>query len=419
VRILWVKAGKLLPVDTGGKIRSYCILKELSRCHQVTLLSYHNGVRDETYENAIRLEFPGCRCICTGLPDSNTIGKSLHYLRNAFRRVPFAVSRFNTRQVVREVTACVCTGAFDVVVCDFLAASLNFQDTGKTPVVLFQHNVESVLWQRKKSMETNVAKRLVYALEALKMENYEIRTLRRLRHVISVSDQDKCRMLEMAPNCLVSVVPTGVDASKVVAPASRNETRPKIVFTGSMDWQPNIDGVFFFCRDIFPLVQRDFPDAIFQVVGRNPPLKVRRLASTSIEVTGTVPAVDEYLQQATLVVVPLRIGGGTRLKIFEAMAKGKTVISTTVGAEGLDIKDGREIVLADAPNEFASRICALLRDPSLRSRYEHAALSNVRQHDWSYIAKHFAGVLERTVNLSASDDLIVLSSDLGPKTVPN
>jgi polysaccharide biosynthesis protein PslH len=420
VRILWVKAGKLLPVDTGGKIRSYSILKELTRDHQVTLLSYYNGVRDQTYENALRVEFPGSRPICTKLPDSNRMGQCFHYLRNVLRPAPFAVSRFTARQVMREVRAYLCKGACDIVVCDFLAASLNLTKTGTTPVVLFQHNVETVLWQRKKSTETNLAKRLVYALEAFKMKNFEARTLRRLRHVIAVSDHDKRRMLDVAPNCLISVIPTGVDTSTMATQLSRNEAVHKIVFTGSMDWQPNIDGVLFFCRDILPLVRKEFPDAIFQVVGRNPPLKIRRLASTSIEVTGTVPSVDEYLQNATLVVVPLRIGGGTRLKIFEAMAKGRAVISTTVGAEGLDIRDGRDVVLADTPNDFASRICALLRDPSLRSRYEHAAISSVRQHDWSHVAKRFASALERTVNLSfPTADSKVLPSRLSPEVIPN
>jgi polysaccharide biosynthesis protein PslH len=400
LRILWVKAGKLLPVDTGGKIRSYSIIKELARTHQVTLLSYYNGDRDETYEEAIRIEFPRAQSICTELPDSGSIGQFLHYLTNVLQPAPFAVSRFTALKVTHAITASVREGAFDIVVCDFLAASLNIQNTGSTPVVLFQHNVETVLWRRKKSTETNLAKRLVYALEAFKMKNYEISALRRFHHVIAVSDLDKQRMIEMAPNCLISVVPTGVDASKMTAPLSQKQAQPKIVFTGSMDWQPNIDAVLFFCRDIFPCVLEEFPGAIFQVVGRNPPLKVRRLASISVEVTGTVPSVDEYLQHATLVVAPLRIGGGTRLKILEAMARGKAVISTTVGAEGLDLCHGRDIVLADTPTDFAVRVCALLRDASLRNRYEKAAILCVRQRDWSYIARRFASILERTVRLS-------------------
>src|SRR5262249_29959687 len=154
------------------------------------------------------------------------------------------------------------------------------------------------------------------------------RALRKFQHVIAVSEHDRQQMLEMAPDCPISVVPTGVDTQKyAVAPPAKADP-PKIVFTGSMDWEPHIDCVLYFCREIFPQVRAQFPNAIFQIVGRNPYPQVRQLASDSVEVTGTVPSVAEYLREATMVVVPLRIGGGTRLKIFEAMAMGKAVIST-------------------------------------------------------------------------------------------
>jgi len=318
VRILWVKAGKLLPVDTGGRVRSYSILKHLARDHDVTLLSYYNGPRDVRYESAIKLDFPGTHTIWTAIPDSNPIAESLYYLRRIFKKTPFAVSKFANPTVRQTVITWLSGGRFDVAVCDFLAASQNFSGSVATPCVLFQHNVETMLWQRLESSEANPAKRLVYRIEVSKMKRYESTTLLQFQHVIAVSDHDKQRMMEMSPACSISVVPTGVDAKNVTFFEPAMLEPPKIVFTGSMDWEPNIDGVSYFCKEILPRVQNEFPNVVFQIVGKNPPAKARRLVCASVEVTGTVPSVEEYLRNAALVVVPLRIGGGTRLKILEA-----------------------------------------------------------------------------------------------------
>jgi glycosyltransferase involved in cell wall biosynthesis len=165
-----------------------------------------------------------------------------------------------------------------------------------------------------------------------------------------------------------------------------------------MDWEPNVDAVAFFCRDIFPRVLAEFPSTRFQIVGRDPHPTVRQLASDSVEVTGRVPSVTEYLRDATVVAVPLRIGGGTRLKIYEAMAMGKALVSTSIGAEGLDVQSGRDLILADDPAQFAEAINLLLRDATVRSQYEQAAAKLAAQHDWSVIARDFAAVLKQVSN---------------------
>jgi glycosyltransferase involved in cell wall biosynthesis len=285
---------------------------------------------------------------------------------------------------------------FDVAVCDFLSASLNFPETLATPTILFQHNVESALWQRMASTEANPVKRLAYQIEARKMARYERDSLNKFQHVIAVSDHDRQQMLEMDPACAISVVPTGVDTQKyaVAPPATANP--PRIIFTGSMDWEPNIDAVAYFCQDIWARVHAEFPAAVFQIVGRNPHSRVKQLASDLVQVTGTVPSVADYLRDATLVVVPLRSGGGTRLKIFEAMAMGKALISTSIGAEGLDVKNGSDLILADDAAAFADAIILLLRDASLRRQYEQAAAKLAARYDWSNIVQRFAEVLQET-----------------------
>jgi sugar transferase (PEP-CTERM/EpsH1 system associated) len=394
VRILWVKAGKLLPVDTGGKIRSYNILRHLSRAHQVTLLSYYGGQKDSVYEKDIQRELPGTQTIHTAALDGSVFTQSLDYLHRVFRPAPFSVSKFTHPQVRRTVSFWLSDHRFDVAVCDFLSASLNFPGVLPMPTVLFQHNVEAALWRRMASTESNPARRLAYHLEAKKMARYERAALKKFHHVIAVSDHDRKLMLEMDSRCQISVVPTGVDtqAYAVAPPATADPAR--IVFTGSMDWEPNIDAVAYFCQEIFPRVRAEFPSAVFQIVGRNPHSRVSQLASDSVQVTGTVPSVSEYLREATLVVVPLRIGGGTRLKIFEAMAMGKAVISTSIGAEGLEVQSGRDLILADNAGHFSDAILLLLRDAIQRQQYERAAAKLASQYDWSNVARCFADVLQ-------------------------
>jgi len=231
---------------------------------------------------------------------------------------------------------------------------------------------------------------------------YERAAVRRFRHVIAVSDNDRRLMSAMTDASRITVVPTGVDTRKYAAgepDGARDERGPLVVFLGSMDWEPNVDGVEYFCRDIWPRVLASVSAARFRVVGRDPHPRVRRLASASVEVTGTVPSVVEHLRAAEVVVVPLRVGGGTRLKIFEAMAAGKAVVSTTVGAEGLDVTDGDDILLADDAERFAASVVSLLRDDARRAAVGRAASALAARYDWSVIARSFEQVLARAAEV--------------------
>jgi glycosyltransferase involved in cell wall biosynthesis len=394
MKILWVKAGKLLPVDTGGKIRSFNILRHLAREHQVTLLSYYGGRHDPEYEAAIAQRLPGAQTIYTAAPEG-TLAQSLDYILRLPSAAPYAVRKFAHPQVRQEVARCLADRSLDVAVCDFLSASLNFPESSPAPVVLFQHNVETMLWQRMANSEKSAVRKLAYGIEARKMAAYERLALGRFQHVIAVSAHDRDAMLTLSssPGCPITVVPTGVDTEEYRVAPSVSGDPPLIVFTGSMDWEPNIDAMEYFCHEIWPLVIADHPDARFQIVGRTPHPRVQRLASATVEVTGTVPSVTDYLRAATVVIVPLRIGGGTRLKIFEAMAMAKAMVSTSIGAEGLDVTHDRDIVIADDPRSFATGILQFLRDPAMRLSYEQNAAELAARYDWSQIARRFADVL--------------------------
>ena len=411
MRVLWVKASKLLPVDTGGKIRSFNILRRLAKEHDLTLISYYGGRRDPDYDLALPQQFPQSHIVYTAVPDSEGLRGMLDYLFRVPRMAPYSISKFTHPAVRKLIASELSSGHFDVAICDFLHPTLNFPRKLPIPCVLFQHNVESALWQRMATTESNPLRKLSYTLEAARMSRYERRTLARFHHIIAVSENDRQQMLEMDPTCDITVVPTGVDTQQFkVAPPS-SAAPPRIVFTGSMDWEPNIDAVEYFCAQIWPRVLAEFPDAIFQIVGRSPFAKVQRLASKSVQVTGTVPSVTDYLRDATVVIVPLRIGGGTRLKIYEAMAMGKALVSTSIGAEGLAFQNGRDLLLADDASSFADAILLLLSDAPVRRRFEEAAVQQAAQFDWSVVAGQFSEVLQKITSDNSS-------KRLANKTVP-
>jgi polysaccharide biosynthesis protein PslH len=404
LRILWVKASKLLPVDTGGKIRTYNILRHLASRHQVTVLSYYDGTPDATYEDALTKEFPGAVPVCTGFPDSGGLRSALAYISRFGHSAPYAITKFTHSKVRKALNPRLSPAQCDLAVCDFLAPTLNFPNRLPVPCVLFQHNVESSLWQRRAATEGHPVRKLFYAVESAKMTAYERRALSKFHHIIAVSEHDRQQMLAMDPSCDISVVPTGVDTRKFPMAPPSSISPPRIVFTGSMDWEPNVDAMEFFCAQIWPKVLSEFPDAVFQIVGRTPSPRVQRLASNSVVVTGSVPSVADYLRDATVVVVPLRVGGGTRLKIYEAMAMGKALISTSIGAEGLTFQSGRDLLLADDASSFAAAISLLLRDSQLRWKLEQAAAQLAAQFDWSVIARKFGDALEKLLDSNLTQD---------------
>ncbi|MGC2196817.1 MAG: glycosyltransferase [Terriglobales bacterium] len=402
MKILWVKPGKLLPLDTGGKLRTYNILRHLSATHELTYLSYYGGQRDESYEHEVLVHLPGTVSVYTAAPDSTPFERYLDYLRRLTWHAPYAVSKFTDPQVQKLLREWILQRRFDVAVCDFLSSSLNFPEDLATPTALFQHNVETILWKRKADFEVKWLDRAVSKIEYAKMQGFEPEQTRRFHHVIAVSEADRKTMSQMVDPSRISVVPTGVDLSKYQYDPDARPSSPLVVFTGSMDWEPNIDGVEFFCKEIWPLVLATLPDARFRIVGRNPHPRVKRLASDSVEVTGSVPSIVEHLREAAVVVVPLRIGGGTRIKIYEGMAMGKATVSTTIGAEGLEVQHGRDILLEDVPAAFAGAILTVLQSDDVRRRYEAAAAATARKYDWSVITQRFVEVLQKTI-AAASD----------------
>jgi glycosyltransferase involved in cell wall biosynthesis len=397
LNILWAKANKILPVHSGGDIRSYNLARQLGEQHELTFFSYYDGAPDVAYEIALREHFPAAVCICTGPRHDTVLRRGLDYGLRFPRQAPYAVSRFASGAVEQRLKSWYAEQVFDVAICDFLDAAVNFPKDLTIPTVLFQHNVESEIWRRRANNGSGGLKKLVYGLEFSKMQRYEREMVGRFDHVIAVSEHDKKLMSAWVDAARISVVPTGVDTEQFHPGRPRLEEKLLVVFVGAMDWEPNVDAAEYFCKEIWPGVQARVPNAEFRIVGRNPGGKVQRLACKAVEVTGRVPSVIDHLREAAVVVVPLRIGGGTRLKIYEAMAMGKAVVSTAVGAEGLDVHHGQNILLCDTPDTFTESVATLLQDAEGRQRLGRAAAELAANYRWPVIGAKFAQILQEVI----------------------
>ena len=402
MKILWVKAGGLVPLDTGGKIRSYNILRELARNHSVTFFTFYAAHAGDQHPALAQL-FDNVICIPLNLPRPKSAAELLGYVRYLFSLESYSAMKYCRPEVRRKFAALLQQDKFDVILCDFLFAAPAIPWDSPCPKVLFTHNVEAMIWKRHFQVARNPLWKALSWREWKTMEGAERLYLKKADRVLAVSETDRDVFLEILEPSKITIIPTGVDVD-YFQPRLGKEASNSLVFTGSMDWLPNEDGIFYFVEQVLPRIRREIPEVSLTVVGRNPSQRLRALAARekNVQLTGWVEDVRHYLARGAVCIVPLRIGGGTRLKIFEAMAMGKAVVSTTIGAEGLPVKHGESILLADSPEDFARQTVELLRNPALRNQIGLAAHKMVSEnYTWARVAAGFAEVLERVAGKSA------------------
>lgn len=390
MRILWVKVGGLWPPNVGGRIRSFHILSELSRRHRVSVATTHATGDDP---GGLKAALPWCERVISvpyAPPRLGSARAAATMLRSWLSPLPFYYWRWRVTALRRHVTRLLAAGDVDLCVADFLHATANVSLAGPVPVVLFTHNVEHMIWKRFSQVETRGWRRAILEGEGRKVRQWEARACTRAQLTIAVSEVDRDELAAIAPGSRVYAVPTGVD-SAYFSPNGVLESPAHLVFTGAMDWHPNEDAIVYFLDAILPAIRREIPQVRLTVVGRNPSPRLRKeAAKAGICITGTVDDVRPYIAQATVYVVPIRIGGGTRLKIFEALAMEKAVVSTSVGAEGLPLVPGVHFLPADDPAEFARAVVSLLRDSSWRRRLGVAGRQLIEQRfSWSHVASEF------------------------------
>jgi glycosyltransferase involved in cell wall biosynthesis len=259
------------------------------------------------------------------------------------------------------------------------------------PKVLFQHNVESTIWKRYGETESNPLKRAYFRFESKRMRQYEPAACNRFDMVFTVSDNDKQILRdELGVRQPIEVLPTGVDID-FFSPRHEETLVPgRLLFLGSMDWMPNIDGMNWFIKNVYGLIKQRRPEVTLDIVGRRPGPQVKQWAEQdpTIRVWPDVPDVRPHIASSDLFIVPLRVGGGSRIKIYEAMAMDRPVVSTTVGAEGLPLQPGEHIAIGDSPTGFSDAVVSLLRDRPSRDALSAAGYRVVTQnYDWKHVAR--------------------------------
>ena len=407
MKILWLKTELLHPVDKGGKIRTYHLLKQLKFDHHLTYLTLDDGTAPR---EAGEMAAEYChQLIC--IPHANrkkfSAGFYAELALNMASPLPYAINKYRSARMSQAIRELVAREHFDVIVCDFLAPAVNLPPDLHSPVVLFQHNVEATIWKRHYEVQKNAAKRLYLRWQWRKMQRFERDACRRVDCVVAVSEADSEMMQRDYDLERVHDIPTGVDVD-FFKPTDKGVSQPNsLVFTGSMDWLPNEDAIQYFTQQILPLIKKSIPDVSVTVVGRNPSRKLLELGrrDPAITVAGQVEDVRPYMEQAMAYIVPLRIGGGTRLKIYEALAMEKPTISTTIGAEGLHVNDGEDLVLADTPVDFANAVIRVLREPNWARLLGTKGARTVRErYGWDKVAAEFDDICRGVVRNSPSGE---------------
>jgi len=363
LRVLILDEEVPCPANSGKRIRTWNLLRRLADRHDLHLFT-HAPVTSEAQK-----ELGKHRVRVTAvdpLPESHGPQFWGRLFGNLFSEYPYSVSKHFTQRLEAEVVKACDNERFDLAHIEWVPYARYM--TPNVPRLITAHNIESDIWNRRARHSDTYIGRRFFGLQAERMEAFERRAGIQSECVVTVSELDAQRFRYYGAKN-VRVVPNGVDLDYFRAVPSVLKTN-SLVFVGSLDWFPNEDAVKDFALHVLPLVRSRDKSIILRVVGRSPS---DRLAATlrdlpGVELIGEVPDVRPYLAEARVVVVPLRIGGGTRIKILEALAMGKPVVSTSIGAEGLELENGRDILIADTPEEFAGTIEALFARPEEQSR---------------------------------------------------
>jgi glycosyltransferase involved in cell wall biosynthesis len=402
MKLLWLSCNALFPLNRGGNIRTYNILKKLKSRHNITYLSY----LDDSYMPEIKIKENMRQCCNELIYIKEQWERKYSFrfytslIKNIFSTYPYVISKYYSRSMRDLCISTLKQNFFDIIICDFLFPSIFLPKFYHADSILFQHNIEANIWQRHFKIETNILKKWYFYFQWLKLIKYEKAVCQRFKACVAVSEGDE-KTLKNFGVLNTGVIPTGVDTHFFCSKSP--EERPfNLVFTGSMDWLPNEDAVVYFADFIFPKIKRSIPQATFTIVGRQPSEKVIALGKVdpSIEITGTVEDVRPYIDRSSVYVVPIRIGGGTRLKIYEAMSMGKCVVSTSIGAEGLEYEDGENILIEDDADDFAKCTIRLLSDNQRRNQIGESARRLVKnKFDWGIVANEFEQIcIEFTEN---------------------
>lgn len=390
MKILFITPRLPLPADTGAKIRTFNLLKHIAKGNKVTLLSFYFEENPRALEDLKNL----------GIEISLIKSKENINPFSILSRRPVSIEKYYLREMENKLKELVKSEDFDLAHFDHLHTGQYRESANGLPCVLDEHNIESLILDRCADAERSWLKKVIFKSQAKKMAALEGRITKKFSKCLTVSETDRENLSRLSGDGKnIEVIPNGVDTEYFNSP--RIDEDRSLVFTGSMDWLPNDDAAVYFCREILPLIWLKDNRVKFYVVGRNPSRELLKLAQEDkrIVVTGAVDDIRPHVAKAKIFVVPLRIGGGTRLKILEAMSMSKVVVSTSIGAEGIDCIHDRNIIIADTPEEFANSINFLLNDESKIQMLAEASRKLVcNQYDWKIICERLQSIYQGIIS---------------------
>ena len=386
-------------MDTGGKIRTGKILEELHKANSVTLVCHVESPQDDLFiKDAQRISQKFLPVLWKEVPKFS-LRFYFRCLTGLFSQYPITVLNDFDPELQSTIRGLLQEQSFDLLICDFLQPSLNVLGKVEIPTILFQHNVEAEIPYRHFLHAPSWLK-WFWRNQWKKMEQFERQACDSFDGVITVSEHDRKLLVDRSRNAQIFPIPTGVDLT-YFSPSAENKAHLELVFTGSLDWLPNEDAILYFANEILPLLKRELSSLVVTIVGRNPSstLLEQTQAHSEIQVVGRVPDIRPYVHSHKVYIIPLRIGGGTRIKAYEAMAMGKAVVSTTIGMEGLPVSHNKNVLLADTPEEFSRSILELLSNETKREELGNAARAFVEQEGgWKTAGEVFQKICQKIVS---------------------
>ena len=386
MRLLFLDEEFPFPLNSGKRIRTFSLVSRLASTCEVDYLAF--GAADSDAAAALRDAGVRPHAVPVRLPAKQGPGFYWRLLRNVFSSAPYSVTTHYHRRFAEAADALLDTGGFDAVICEWTPYAQYVRARAELPRIVCAHNIEHQIWERLATHEPHPLRRWYFGLQAVKWRRFEHDVFRWVDGVAAVSAGDRRTIVAVNPDLPVDVIDNGVDLD-----AFRSDEGPdgeaSLVFVGALDWRANQDAVAHMVRDVMPRIRKRLPQTELTIVGRHPPAWISALdGHDGVVVAGMVPDVRPYVAEAAVYVVPLRVGGGSRLKILEALAMKRAVVSTSVGAEGLDVVDGEHLILADDPDAFAQAVVDLAGDPERRRRLGAAGRDLVeRSYGWDSLAE--------------------------------
>lgn len=405
MNILWLSHFVPYPPKGGCFQRSHNLLKEVARKNDVYIIALRNKASthplSEMQMAKTELE-KFCKQVHLIDISSRISGISFYILamRSLLQGRPLSVSLFRfdeMRSCIKQLCGEV---RFDVVHYDTISLAEYFHDVGKVPKVLNHHGVESFMMRRRIGTEPNLLKKLYFQIESRRLRRYEEEHCAKFQRNIAVSELDKSMLEQIAPTARFETIENGVDI-RYFSPCNNYNRKDRLIFAGRLDQYSNRDAIIHFCTTVWPQVRDAIPEMYFTIIGSNPPHRLVEIAKNDkrIELLGYVDDVRPYFARAMAVVCPIRDGGGTRVKILDAMAMGMPIISTTIGCEGIDVVPGVDLLIADKPGEFIEQILVLYNDDGLRATLGARARTKAQEiYSWDIIGEKlnasFAGLVD-------------------------